>query len=112
MPFSQFPSELKNEVVLLKKWKSAEYAMGRPKGGRHREVSSKALEDAFCILLGFVVNILGEPAPATLSELVQEKRGSLGSLIGLLVHILSDARAGITEKLLDDLDVFTGLAEM
>ena len=73
VPFDQFPSSLKNEVLSLRKWKCEEYSIGRPQGGRHREVTSKALENAICTLLGFVVNILGEPAPTTLSELVQER---------------------------------------
>jgi integrase len=60
-------------VLSLRKWKSEEYSIGRPKDGRHRAVTSKALQDAICTLLGFVVNILGEPASATLSELVQER---------------------------------------
>jgi hypothetical protein len=73
VPFDQFPSGLRNEVLSLRKWKSEEYSIGRPKDGRHRAVTSKALQDAICTLLGFVVNILGEPASATLSELVQER---------------------------------------
>ena len=73
VPFDQFSSGLRNEVLALRKWKCEEYSIGRPKDGRHREVTSKALEDAICTLLGFVVNILEEPAAATLSELVQER---------------------------------------
>jgi len=44
-----------------------EFAVGRPKGGRHRDVTSKQLKDVICGLFGYVVNIRGESGylPAT-----------------------------------------------
>ena len=41
----QLPLPLQQEVLEVLRWKKAEFAIGRPKGGQHREVSSKSLQN-------------------------------------------------------------------
>lgn len=54
-----FPPALRTEVEAVLKWKQAKFAPDRPKGGKHRLVSSRNLQSAISRLFGFSVNILG-----------------------------------------------------
>lgn len=73
LPLDQFPPDLKREFLGLMKWKQAAFAIGRPKGGRLRDVTAKQLQDIVCGLLGFALNILGESGIASLPDVVQER---------------------------------------
>jgi integrase len=73
IPLEQFPDLIKREVIELLRWKCAEYSAKRPKGGRHRKVTSINLQYLIQALYGFVVNILGESDITTLPQLVEER---------------------------------------
>ena len=73
VPLDQFPSNLKREVLGLLRWKTVEFAVGRPKGGRHRDVTSKQLKDVICGLFGYVVNIRDESGISSLPQLVEKQ---------------------------------------
>jgi integrase len=73
VPLSQFPLSLKKEVDKLLSWKQAVYATDRPKGAKHRPVTSKRLVHVFCALLGYLTNVLGEAEVTSLSQLVQKQ---------------------------------------
>ena len=70
---AQFPQGLRREVLELLRWKQAEFAAKRPKGGRLRPVTAKRLQSIICSLFGFAINIRGESEIASLSQLVQEQ---------------------------------------
>lgn len=70
VPLHQFPSALKRKVLELLNWKKVAYSTGRPKRGRHRDVSSTSLRNLICALYGFAVNVRGDEV-ASLPELIQ-----------------------------------------
>lgn len=65
-----FPAELRAEVTELLQWKQMDYAWDRPKGARHRPVTSKRLLNVLSTLYGFHVNIRRQPEQTSLSNLV------------------------------------------
>jgi hypothetical protein len=73
VPLEQFPPGLKREVHGLLKWKQLEFAVDRPKGGRHRAVTSQKLQRILCALLGFAINVRGESELSSLSQLIQKQ---------------------------------------
>jgi integrase len=73
VPFEQFPPGLKSEVLELLKWKTDEFVINRPKGGRIREITAKNLRVIIGRLLGFAVSVRGEEAISTLPQLVQKQ---------------------------------------
>jgi integrase len=73
VPLEQFPEGIRREVVELLRWKSAEYSAKRPKGGRHRAVTSTNLKYLIQALYGFAANIRGESQISTLPQLVEEQ---------------------------------------
>jgi hypothetical protein len=70
VPLKQFPSAMKNEVLGLLQWKQVAFAIGRPKGGQHRAVTSKRLKEIICALYGFALNVRGELGISSLPQLV------------------------------------------
>jgi len=73
LPIDQFPPGLKKEVLELLRWKRAEYSVGRPKGGRLREVSSKLLQQIICEVAGYAAHVREESEIGSLSQLVQQR---------------------------------------
>jgi integrase len=71
VPLGQFPPDLKREVTELLRWKCAEYSMDRPKKGRHRAVTSQFLQQTFCTLLGYLVNVRSESEITSIRDLVR-----------------------------------------
>ncbi len=72
VPVKEFPTNLKKEVTELLRWKTADFALDRPKNARMRAVSSEGLTDTICQLYGFATKICGETSIATLPDLVQK----------------------------------------
>ena len=73
VPLEQFPAELRKEVFDLLTWKQVAFAVGRSKGARHRKVTSKNLQDLFCGLYGYAINVRGESNIDSLKQLVQKQ---------------------------------------
>jgi integrase len=71
IPVSEFPDKLRSEVETLLKWKQAEFAPGRQKGGKLRAVSAKNLRQTFTSLVGFACNI-AMIKPECLLDLMKE----------------------------------------
>jgi len=69
----QFPPDFKREIQTLLAWKQAKSSLDRPKGARHRPVTSKLLEHFICGMYGYVVNELGESGVTSLPQLVQRQ---------------------------------------
>jgi Phage integrase family len=69
---AEFPSDLKQEVTELLKWKQDFYRYDRPKGARHRPPTAKRLRHVICALYGFAVNVKGETGIRSLSGLAQQ----------------------------------------
>lgn len=72
VPLDQMPPALKREVLELLNWKKVEFSVGRPKGGRHREVSSRSLKNLICAIYGFAINVRGGSQITSLPELIQK----------------------------------------
>ncbi len=66
-----FPPRMKQEVTDLLKWKCADYSIDRPKNGHHRAITSKFLQQVFCTLLGYALNIRNETQIGSIQELVR-----------------------------------------
>lgn len=73
VPFDHLPPALKKELLELLRWKRAKYSVGRPKHGRHREVTSEKLRHIICAVFGFALNLLGESGISSLPQLAQER---------------------------------------
>jgi hypothetical protein len=73
IPLEQFPVGLGKEAAELIRWKGAEYSAKRPKGGRHRKVTSTHLKYLIQALFGYAINIRGESDISTMPELVAEQ---------------------------------------
>lgn len=73
VPLSQFPPELKREVLELLRWKCADYEPGRPKDAKIRKVSALRLEHTFRLLYGYVVHIRKEKSIDSLADLLQQQ---------------------------------------
>jgi integrase len=71
IPVSEFPDKLRSEVETVLKWKQAEFAPGRPKGGKLRAVTAKSLRHTFTSLVGFACNI-AMIKPECLLDLMKE----------------------------------------
>ena len=57
----------------LLRWKQAKFSLDRPKGGRHRHVTSKRLKQSFCALLGFVVRERPDLEITSVADLVRRE---------------------------------------
>jgi integrase len=72
VPFQQFPQELRLEVERMLKWKTADFSIGRPKGGQIRQETASTIRKNICRLVGFATNIRGLSGVNSLSELIQK----------------------------------------
>lgn len=64
-----FPNDLKAQVEEILRWKQASWAKGRPRDGRHRPITAGNLRQAFCVLYGFAITVLGDLQINSISQL-------------------------------------------
>lgn len=67
----QLAPELEAEIQAVLKWKTAEFAKGRPKWGKIRMITAKGFQLTLTQIAGFAINIYGIQ-PASLVELIQK----------------------------------------
>lgn len=72
VPLEKLPTTLRSQLLDILKWKQAKFALNRPKGGRHRAISSRNLRRIVCGLYGFAANILGERGISSFAELIRK----------------------------------------
>lgn len=68
-----FPPSLKKEVKDLLDWKQAQFAPGRPKGGKIRPVSAAGRQEFLSGLYGFAVSVLGRTDIFSLAQLIDRE---------------------------------------
>ncbi len=72
VPFDRLPPQLRSELQRILDWKTANFQLGRPKGGKIRQVTAEIVKKMVCQLFGFATAVRGLPSVESLSELVRE----------------------------------------
>ena len=72
IPVSEFPEPLRSQVLDLLRWKTAEFAPGRPIRAKNRLISALTLKGLISRLFGFLVGIRGRSI-ANLNDLFSRK---------------------------------------